>query len=160
MRYYRRKYHFLMPAPSRRHFCCFGLCSCLGLLALCLILPAPVAAQGPAWGPLRRYGIFDQQRQLYRPNVHVVRAPGASRQLKAGSIQTVDYSVMRGFVSRIEVRSGLKIISTLPLSGPAQSGRLTFTVPTGLRDFKLWAWQGQPAYQSIHGESIKYTLIP
>ena len=154
-----------MPSPSRRHFCCLGLSSCLGLLALCLILPAPVAAQGPAWGPLRPYGLFDQQRQiqqrqLYRPNVHVVRVPGASPQLKAGSIQMVDYSVMRGFVSRIEVRSGQKIISTLPLSGPAQSGHLTFTVPTGLRDFKLWAWQGQPAYQSIHGESIKYTLIP
>ncbi len=89
-----------------------------------------------------------------------MRVPGASPQLKAGSIQMVDYSVMRGFVSRIEVRSGQKIISTLPLSGPAQSGRLTFTVPTGLRDFKLWAWQGQPAYQSVHGESIKYTLNP
>ena len=134
-------------------------------MALCTILPAPVAAQAPGWGPMRTYGLFDQrrqeeQRQLYRPNAHVVRAPGASRQLKAGSSQKVDFSVMRGFVSRIEVRSGQKIIRTLPLPGPARSGRLTFTVPTGLRDFKLWAWQGQPAYQSVHGESIKYTLIP
>ena len=74
-------------------------CSLL-LICVCWGPPASVQAQGPGWGPMRPFGLFDQQRQiqqrqLYRPNVHVVRAPGASRQLKAGSIQTVDYSVMR-----------------------------------------------------------------
>ena len=64
----------------------------------------------------------------------------------------------RGFVSRIELRSGLRLIRTLPLTGLARSGRLTFTVPGGLRDLKIWAWQGQAGYQSVHGESIKYSL--
>ncbi len=139
-------------------FCCFALV-CFGLLA-----PAMVAAQG--FGPvIRPYRHLDmqwqmQQRQLYRPNVHVVRASGESRNLKAGSTRTLEFTVMRGYVSRIEIRSGQRVIRTLPLSGPARNGQLTFTLPTGLRDFKLWAWQGQPGNQSVHGESVKYSLIP
>ena len=64
----------------------------------------------------------------------------------------------RGFVSRIELRSGLRLIRTLPLTGLARSGRLPFTVPGGLRDLKIWAWQGQAGYQSVHGESIFFHL--
>lgn len=136
--------------------------SFLALLFVGLLLPAPAPAQG--FGPgIRPYRHLDmqwkmQQRQLYRPNVRVVRASGESRDLKAGSTRTLEFSVMRGYVSRIEIRSGQKIIRTLPLSGPARNGRFSFTLPNGLQDFKLWAWQGQPGNQSVHGESVKYTL--
>jgi len=137
------------------------LCT-LSLVVVGFLLPDPAAAQG--FGPsIRPYRPLDQQwrsqqRQLWRPNVHVVRAKGESRELAAGAPRSLEFSVNRGFVSRIELRSGQRIIRTLPLNGPAQSGRLTFTVPTGMRTFKLWAWQGQAGYQSVHGESIKYTL--
>jgi len=127
-----------------------------------LRFPGAAAAQG--LGPvIRPYRHLDmqwqmQERQLYRPNVHLVREAGESRKLKAGSTRTLSFSVMRGHVSRIEIRSGLKVVRTLPLPGPARSGKLTFTLPTGLSDFKLWAWQGQPGNQSVHGESVKYSL--
>lgn len=101
-----------------------------------------------------------QERQLYRPNVHVVRPKGASRTLAAGAALTLEYSVMRGFVTHVEVRSGQKVIRTIPLPSPSRSGRVAFTPPSGLSNFKLWAWQGQPAYQSVHGESVKYSLRP
>ena len=88
----------------------------------------------------------------------MVRAKGESRALAAGATREISFSVNRGFVSRIELRSGLRLIRTLPLTGLARSGRLPFTVPGGLRDLKIWAWQGQAGYQSVHGESIKYSL--
>lgn len=127
-----------------------------------LFLPAAADAQG--FGPsLRPYRPLDQQwrsqqRQLWRPDVQVVRAKGESRALAAGATREISFSVKRGFVSRIELRSGLRLIRTLPLTGLARSGRLTFTVPGGLRDLKIWAWQGQAGYQGVHGESIKYSL--
>lgn len=76
---------------------------------------------------------------------------------------TFEFNVQRGFVSRIEIRSGLKVVKVIPAG--ARGGRGTFTLnlselPPGKQKFKLWAWQGQPAYQSVHGESIGYTLTP
>ena len=120
-------------------------------------------ARGPV---IRPVGVLDHQRrmerrQLYRPSVKVVRF-SSSRKLPSGKL-TFEYSVKRGFVSRIEVRSGLKVVKILPAGGRA--GRSTFTIdlselPQGKNKFKLWAWQGQPAFQSVHGESISYTLTP
>lgn len=136
----------------------------LALVTTGLFLPAAADAQG--FGPsLRPHRPLDQQwrsqqRQLWRPNVRVVRAKGESRTLAAGASREISFSVKRGFVLRIELRSGLRLIRTLPLTGPAQSGSLPFTVPGGLNDLKIWAWQGQAGYQSVHGESIKYSLIP
>jgi len=139
------------------------LCS-LSLVVVGFLLPDPVAAQGfgPSIGSFSPLGQQwrSQQRQLWRPNVHVVRAKGESRTLVAGATRSLQFSVKRGFVSRIELRSGQRVIRILPLNGPAQSGRLTFTVPGGQSNLKLWAWQGQAGYQSVHGESIKYTLNP
>lgn len=135
---------------------------CLAVVTTGLFLPAAADAQG--FGPsLRPYRPLDQQwrsqqRQLWRPDVQVVRAKGESRALAAGATREISFSVKRGFVSRIELRSGLRVIRTLPLNGPARSGRLSFTVPGGLSDLKIWAWQGQAGYQSVHGESIKYKL--
>ena len=100
-----------------------------------------------------------QQRQIHRPNVHVIRTKGASRTLSAGSAVTVLYSVVQGYVSRIEIRSGLKVIRTLPLT-PSRSGQIQISVPSGLKRFTLWAWQGKPGYQSVHGESIGYSIAP
>jgi hypothetical protein len=137
---------------------------CFALVTTGLFLPAAADAQG--FGPsLRPHRPLDQQwrsqqRQLWRPNVRVVRAKGESRTLAAGASREISFSVKRGFVLRIELRSGLRLIRTLPLTGPAQSGSLSFTVPGGLNDLKIWAWQGQAGYQSVHGESIKYSLIP
>jgi hypothetical protein len=136
----------------------------LVLLAAGFLLPVPAAAQGfgsaiGAYSPLGQQW-RSQQRQLWRPNIHVERGKGESRSLVAGATRSLEFSVKRGFVSRIELRSGQRVIRTLPLNGPAQSGRMTFTIPVGLRNLKLWAWQGQAGYQSVHGESIKYTLNP
>lgn len=139
----------------------FFLCG-FTLLTAGFFLPETAGAQGI--GPsIRPYRSLDQQwhsqqRQLWRPNVHVVRARGESRELAAGATRDLEFSVRRGFVSRIELRSGQRLIRTLPLSGPARSGRLSFTVPGGLRDLKLWAWQGQAGFQSVHGESVEYRL--
>lgn len=136
----------------------------LGLVVSVFILPtSDVSGQGIG---IRPSGIFDQQRriqrrQLYRPSVKVVRFSN-SRKLSSGKL-TYEYSVKRGFVSRIEIRSGLKVVKVIPAG--ARGGRGTFTIdlrelPSGKKKFKLWAWQGQPAYQSVHGESIGYTLLP
>ncbi len=131
------------------------------LLALTGGFATPARAQ---WG-IRPYRPLDQQwktqqRQLYRPSVQVVRPKGASRSLTAGSAQTIDYSVMRGSVARIEVRSGLKVIQTIPLPPGSRSGRIVIKIPSGPGSFKLWAWQGQPGHQSVHGESIRYSQNP
>ena len=70
-----------------------------------LFLPAAADAQG--FGPsLRPYRPLDQQwrsqqRQLWRPDVQVVRAKGESRALAAGATREISFSVNRGFVSRI-----------------------------------------------------------
>ena len=138
--------------------------SLLPILSVILVMVV-IGENAEAQGGLRPYRPLDQswrtqERQLYRPNVHVVRAKSASRTLAAGSAQTIEYSVMRGFVSHLEVRSGQKVIRTIPLPSPSRSGRVAFTPPPGLSSFKLWAWQGQPAYQSVHGESVKYSLRP
>lgn len=139
----------------------------LSLLSLALVtagLFIPAAADAQGFGPsLRPYRPLDQQwrsqqRQLWRPNIQVVRAKGESRTLATGATREISFSVKRGFISRIELRSGLRVIRTLPLNGPARSGRLSYTVPGGLSDLKIWAWQGQAGYQSVHGESIKYKL--
>ena len=98
-----------------------------------------------------------QQRQIHRPNIHVIRAKGASRTLQAGSTVTLQYSVMQGFVSRIEIRSGLKVVRTIPVT-PSRSGQIQFSVPTGQKRFTLWGWQGKPGYQSVHGESVGYSI--
>ncbi len=140
---------------------------CLSLtLAICGIavqMPANVEAQS-------RYGFsrsFDQQqkmlrRQSYRPHIKVVRPRGADRRLAADGRHTYDFYVKRGWVSKIEIRSGLKLVKTIPV-GRSRSGQGTFTLSKSdlariKGGFKLWAWQGQGGYQSLHGESIGYKL--
>ena len=134
----------------------------LFLPALLLFSGALTERAGAQWG-LRPHRALDQQwemqqRQLYRPRVHVVRPKGATRTLAPGSTQTVEFSVMRGQVSRIELRSGLKVLQTLRLPPGSRAGRLRIQVPSGPGSFTLWAWQGQPGFQSVHGESIRYSL--
>ncbi|MEM7600236.1 MAG: hypothetical protein AAF357_02345 [Verrucomicrobiota bacterium] len=115
--------------------------------------------------PIRR----QEQRQRYRPNVHVTRGASGSRVFKSGSSIPFEYQTRQGFVSKIEIRSGLKIIKTIHLT-PSSSGRGRFTLTTAdfakagktgsKLKFKLWAWQGRDSWRSVHDESISYTLIP
>ncbi|MDF1739197.1 MAG: hypothetical protein P1U86_08560 [Verrucomicrobiales bacterium] len=102
------------------------------------------------------------RRQSYRPHIKVVRPRGADRRLDASGRHRYDFYVKRGWVSKIEIRSGLKVVKTIPV-GRSRSGQGTFTLSSAdvakiKRGFKLWAWQGQGGYQSLHGESIGYTL--
>ncbi|MDF1656387.1 MAG: hypothetical protein P1U58_02175 [Verrucomicrobiales bacterium] len=110
-----------------------------------------------------------ERRQLYRPNVHITRNSSGSRIFKSGSSIPYEYRTRQGFVSKIEIRSGLKIIKTIHLpASSAGRGRFTLTATdfakagkTGSKlKFKLWGWQGRNGMQSVHGESISYTLIP
>jgi hypothetical protein len=122
---------------------------------------AETASAQFAMGP-RRFGGVQwrmQQRIILSPTVQVVRPRGADRFLQGGSRQTIYYSAMRGSVSHIEVRSGRRTLQTIALPPGARSGRIGFTTPVGVRDFKLRAWQGMPGYRSVSGESIKYTLV-
>jgi len=110
-----------------------------------------------------------ERRQLYRPNVHLTRDSSGSRTFRSGSSIPYEYRTRQGFVSKIEIRSGLKVIKTIypPVSSAGQ-GRVTLTTTdfakagkTGSKlKFKLWGWQGRTGMQSVHGESISYTLIP
>jgi len=135
-------------------------------LAICASgLCFPVSSEAQS-----RFGFsrnFQQQqkmlhRQLYRPQIKVVRPRGADRGLAASGRHTYDFYVKRGWVSKIEIRSGLKVVKTIPV-GQSRSGEGTFTLSSAdlakiKRGFKLWAWQGQGGHQSVHGESIGYTL--
>lgn len=102
------------------------------------------------------------RRQSYRPHIKVVRPRGADRRLAANGRHPYDFYVRRGWVSKIEIRSGLKVVKTIPV-GQSRSGQGAFTLSSAdlakiKRGFKLWAWQGQGGYQSLHGESIGYKL--
>lgn len=108
-----------------------------------------------------------EQRALWRPEVRVLRADN-SRKLPAGIPLTYTLTCKRGFISRVELRSGAKLIRVIR-SEPSSGGSATVTVtPDDLlrigknrtASFTLWAWQGVPGYQSVHGESISYTLAP
>ncbi|MDF1823141.1 MAG: hypothetical protein P1U68_00775 [Verrucomicrobiales bacterium] len=110
-----------------------------------------------------------ERRQLYRPNIHVTRGASGSKVFHAGTSIPFEYRTKQGFVSKIEIRSGLKVIKTIH-PGQSSSGRGSFTLTaadfakagkTGSKlKFKLWGWQGRNGMQSVHGESIGYTLIP
>lgn len=108
-----------------------------------------------------------EQRALWRPEIRVLR-PDASRKLPAGVPLTYAYTCKRGFISRIELRSGAKLIRVIQSEATTGgSGTITVTPDDLLRigknrtaSFTLWVWQGVPGYQSIHGESIAYTLAP
>ncbi|MEC5125285.1 hypothetical protein VSU19_00870 [Verrucomicrobiales bacterium BCK34] len=135
----------------------------IAIAALGLFLPVNAEAQS-RFGFSRK--IQQQQkmlrRQLYRPHIKVVRPRGADRRLDASGRHTYDFYVKRGWVSRIEIRSGLKVVKTIPV-GHSRSGQGTFSLSSSdaakiKRGFKLWAWQGQGGYQSLHGESISYSL--
>jgi len=128
-----------------------------------LVVPTSTEAQS-------RFGFsrsFRQQqdmlrRQSYRPHIKVVRPRGADRRLASNGRHTYDFYVKRGWVSKIEIRSGLKLVKTISV-GKSRSGKGTFTLSSSdrakiKRGFKIWAWQGQGGYQSVHGESIGYTL--
>ena len=82
--------------------------------------------------------------------------------MTAGRPITFEFYAKRGWVSKIEVRSGLKVIRTIPV-GKVTSGRGTVTLTAadlkGSKNFKFWAWQGLPGRQSLHGESVKYRLV-
>lgn len=135
----------------------------LVICAIGLCFPVSSEAQG-GFGFSRN---FRQQqdmlrRQSYRPHIKVVRPRGADRRLAANGRHTYDFYAKRGWVSKIEIRSGLKVVKTIPV-GKSRSGNGTFTLSSSdlakiKRGFKLWAWQGQGGYQSLHGESIGYTL--
>ena len=108
-----------------------------------------------------------EQRALWRPEVRVLRSD-SSRQLPAGVPLSYTLGCKRGFISRVELRAGAKLIRVIQ-NGPVQGGRFSVTVtPDDLlrvgknrtASFTLWAWQGVPGYQSVHGESISYTLAP
>lgn len=108
-----------------------------------------------------------ERRHQYRPSVKLVRAT-SSRKIPAGGEVSYEFSVRRGFVSHLEIRSGLKVIKTIHVGGASRGrGRLVFTPEDFARagksgkkiKFKLWAWQGQSSWQSVHGESIGYTLV-
>lgn len=119
----------------------------------------------PELDALRR----SQWRRLYRPGIRIVRPSGETKTFRVGQSLPYAFSSQRGFVTRIEVRSGLEVIKRIHV-GQARRGRGTITITH--RDlaavgkegrkigFTLWAWQGQPAYQSVHGESIRYRLLP
>ncbi len=114
-----------------------------------------------AFGPQRALGAqWRTQRRVHmRPNVHVVRPRGADRFLAAGTRQTIRYSVMRGSVSHIEVRSGGRTLQTITLPPGSRSGNVTFTTPQGVRSFKLRAWQGMTGYQTVSAQSVNYPLF-
>ena len=110
-----------------------------------------------------------ERRQLYRPNVHITRDASGSRTFKSGASIPYAYRTRQGLVSKIEIRSGLKVMKTNhPPVSSAGRGRFTLTSAdfakagkTGSKlKFKLWGWQGRPGMQSVHGESISYTFIP
>ena len=141
----------------------FLLSVTFAICAIALLLPASAQAQS-------RFGFsrnFHQQqemlrRQSYRPHIKVVRPRGADRRLAANGRHTYDFYVKRGWISKIEIRSGLKVVKTIPV-GHSRSGKGSFTLSSSdlakiKRGFKLWAWQGQGGYQSLHGESIGYKL--
>lgn len=138
---------------------------CLFVLMGCWGAATEVEAQfGLRYNPLGRQQWQSDLRHSYRPRIKVVRAPGASRELESGRTLTFEYYARQGHVARIEVRSGLKVVKTLHV-GPSKSGRGQFKVKAselsrsfGKRSFKLWAWQGRQGYQSLHGESVSYTL--
>ncbi|MEM1440776.1 MAG: hypothetical protein AAGF67_00435, partial [Verrucomicrobiota bacterium] len=93
-------------------------------------LPEKAHAQfGPGFNRTRTFDVFRQQeiRQQYRPNAHVSRGPSGSRTFQSGSSIPFEYHVRRGFVTRIEIRSGLKVIKTIHIS-PSSSGRGRFTL--------------------------------
>tara|TARA_R110002096_G_scaffold83431_9_gene193463 strand:+ start:1198 stop:1716 length:519 start_codon:yes stop_codon:yes gene_type:complete len=134
---------------------------------LTLLVTAPDASAqfgyrlSPAFERQRK----SEVRQSYRPHVKIVRAPGASRQVKSGQSLVFEYYARQGWVSRIEVRSGTKVIKTISV-GQSRSGRGKIVIKAselnrsfGKLSFKLWAWQGRPSFQSIHGESIGYTVV-
>jgi hypothetical protein len=135
----------------------------LVILAVVVFFPSNAEAQ-IGFGFSRNFHQQRQmmQRQSFRPWIKVVRPRGADRRLAANGRHTYEFHVQRGWVSKIEIRSGLKVVRTIPV-GRVRKGRGTFTLTASdlaqiKRGFKLWAWQGQGGFQSVHGPSIGYTL--
>ena len=151
----------MIPSP-------FTFCSVTVLgMFLVLILGVPNAEAQVLYRPSLglQQQVKSEVRQTYRPHIQLIREAGASRSVKAGQPLVFEYYARRGWVSRIEVRSGSRVIKTIQ-TGQSQSGggkivlnSSDLPVSFGKRSFTLWAWQGRPSYQSIHGQSIGYTLI-
>jgi hypothetical protein len=108
-----------------------------------------------------------EQRALWRPEIRVLR-PDASRKLPAGIPLTYAFACKRGFISRIELRSGARLIRVIQSEATTDGTGTVTVMPDDLlrigknrtASFALWVWQGVPGYQSVHGESISYTLAP
>lgn len=144
-----------------------------------LFLAILVTLSGIAWEKAEAQVYFrrphydlmrDQQiRHLYRPSIRVVRPAGQSRAVKSGGSLRYSFYVRRGWVDRIEVRSGLKVIKTVR-PGKARSGGGSIRVTASdlaragkggkSQRIKLWAWQGQPGRQSVHGETPPIKFYP
>lgn len=97
-------------------------------------------------------GLFTRHR--YRPSLKIT---GFRRDGKTAEI-TCEFSTRAGFLDRIEVRSGLKILTTVKPGKPVSSGAVKLKVDlskagSGNHSIKLWGWQGRRGYQSVHGES-------
>lgn len=110
-----------------------------------------------------------QWRALYKPDVRILRPPGSGTTFRAGQRLTYAFSARRGWVSHIEIRSGLRVLRRIDV-GRVRSGRGVFTLTeadfarvgkTGKRlRFQLRVWQGKPGYQSVSGVSAPYRLQP
>jgi hypothetical protein len=159
-----------LPPSSRREF----FTSWLPYGGAALFASALLSETSEAQSLFRRRGDLNslqrsQFRRLYRPTIHIVRPSGGSKTFRVGQSLPYTFYTKRGWVTRIEVRSGLKVIKRIEL-GQARSGRghisitsrdLAAAGKTGQKiGFTIWAWQGQPSYQSIHGESVRYQLLP
>lgn len=160
----------VLPPSSRREF----LTSWAPLGGVALLVGALLPGTGEAQSVFRRRGDLNalqrsQWRALYRPDIRIVRPSGGSKTFRVGQSLPYAFYTRRGWVTRIEVRSGLKVIKRIDI-GQARSGRgsITLTASDLARagkagrkiGFTVWAWQGQPSYQSVHGESIRYQLLP
>ena len=137
-------------------------------LLIGLILSASVALEAEAQfrfdiSRIRQRQFQTELRHSYRPRIKVVRSSN-SRTLQSGQTLKYEYYARRGGVARIEVRSGYRVIQTINTGGrPSGSGTIVLHASTlrkvsGRNTFRLWAWQAHPGRQSLHGESIGYTL--
>ena len=97
----------------------------------------------------------------YRPRIRFTAGQAQGTKLPLSA----DFSTQTGSISKIEVRINGKLVRTIPAKAPMRVGKLDLTVDLaqagpGTHKLTLWAWQGQPGYQRLHGESkaFKFTL--
>lgn len=96
----------------------------------------------------------------YRPRIRFTTGQPQGTKLPVSA----DFSTQTGNISKIEVRIDGKLIKTIPAQAPMRVGKLDLVVDLaqagpGSHKLTLWAWQGQPGYQRLHGESkpFKFT---